>query len=101
LPKEREINKVAPKIPLVLPNLMSNSMHNSSSNTADLDLRTLLLVLTNQANNPPKKGTRESKNLTPSVGATPISLEHSSSNVRYTFVPVKKSLEKIQKKFSL
>jgi len=74
-------------------------MHNPSSNTADLDLRALLLVLTNQANNPPKKGTRELKNLTPSVGATLISLEHSSSNVRYTFVPAKKSLDKIQKNF--
>jgi len=101
LPEEREIDKVTPKIPPALPDLMSNSMHNPSPNTADLDLHALLLAPINQANNPPKKGTGGSKNLTPSVGATLMSLEHSSSNVRYTFVPAKVSLGKIQKEFSL
>jgi len=55
LPEEREIDEVAPEIPPALSNLMPNTMHNPFPNTADLDLRTLLLALTNQANNPPKK----------------------------------------------
>jgi len=62
--KEREIDKVVPKIPPALLDLMSNSTHNPSPNTADLDLHALLSALTNQANNPPKKGIEGSKNLT-------------------------------------
>jgi len=101
LPEEREINKIALEIPPALPNLMSNSTYNPSSNTANLDLHALLLALTNQANNLPKKEIGGSKNLTPLVGVTLINLEHLSSSIRYTSVPIKESLGKTQKKFSL
>jgi len=61
LPEEREINKIALEIPPALPNLMSNSTYNPSPNTANLDLHALLLALTNQTNNLPKKRNRRIK----------------------------------------
>jgi len=74
LPEEREIDEVTPEILPALPNLMPNTMHNPSPNTADLDLRVLLLALTNQANNPPKKRNRRIKEPDSFSGGNPDKL---------------------------
>ena len=74
LPEEREINKIALEIPPALPNLMSNSTYNPSPNTANLDLHTLLLALTNQANNPQKKRNRGIKEPDPFSRSNPDEL---------------------------
>jgi len=74
LPEEREIDEVAPEIPPASPNLMPNTTHNPSPNTADLDLHALLLALTNQANNPPKKKNRGIKEPDSFSGGNPDEL---------------------------
>ena len=74
LPKEREIDEVAPEIPPASSNLMPNTMHNPFPNTADLDLRALLLALTNQANNPPKKRNKGIKEPNSFSGGNPDEL---------------------------
>jgi len=74
LPKEREINKIALEILPALSNLMSNSTYNPSFNTANLDLHALLLALTNQANNLPKKRNRGIKEPDPFSRGNPNKL---------------------------
>jgi len=74
LPEEREIDQVASEIPPVSSNLIPNTTHNPFSNTTDLDLRALLLALTNQANNLPKKRNRGIKEPDSFSGSNPDEL---------------------------
>ena len=74
LPEERKMDRTAPETPLAPPDLLSGPTHTPSPNATDLDLRTLLLALTNQANNQPKKRNRGIKEPNPFSGGNPDEL---------------------------
>ena len=69
-PGEREIDEITSEIPPALPDLLSGPAHTPSPNATDIDLRTLLLALTNQANNQPKKRNRGVKEPDPFSGGS-------------------------------
>lgn len=74
LPEERGIDEAAPETPPAPSGLLPGPSHTPSPNAADLDLRTLLLALANQANNQPKKRNQGVKEPDPFSGGNPNEL---------------------------